>query len=94
MPVYEYRCPKCEAEFTHLWRSMAEAGQGCPPPCPECESADSVRVFSPPNVLGGLGGLTPGEKSEVRQAEEKLASITPKSQIDQLQANRPKPGNA
>lgn len=39
-------------------------------------------------VLGSLGGLTPGEKAQVKQTEERMASITPKSQIEQWQAKR------
>lgn len=70
---------------------MADATSGQFPACPECGQADSKRVMSAPNVLGRLGGLTPQEQSDVKQVEEKMAAITPKSQINQLQANRARP---
>ena len=70
---------------------MADATSSPIPDCPECGAADAKRVVSAPTVLGRIGGLTPQEQSEVKQVEEKMASITPKFQIDQLQANRTKP---
>lgn len=94
MPVYEYQCPACKTEFSHLWRSMADASDGEAPACPECGKREASRVISAPTVLGKLGGLTPSERSEVRQAEDRLASITPKSQIDQLQASRSQSGKS
>ena len=70
---------------------MADATSGQMPDCPECGEAKVKRVVSAPTVLGQLGGLTPQEQSDVKQVEEKMAAITPKSQIDQLQASRTKP---
>lgn len=67
---------------------MAAATQESPPPCPECGAEQSKRVISSTTVLNQLGGLTPSETSEVRAAEERVAAITPKSQIEQLQANK------
>ncbi len=67
---------------------MSVATSGQIPNCPECGEAEVKRVMSAPNVLGRMGGLTPKEESEVKQVEEKMAAITPKSQIDQLQAHR------
>ncbi len=43
MPVYEYRCPACEALFEeYLPRSTAPA-----PACPECGSSPVERRMSP-----------------------------------------------
>ena len=70
---------------------MADATSGQTPGCPKCGQGKVQRVMSAPTVLGRLGGLTPQEQSEVKEVEEKIASITPKSQLDQLQANRAKP---
>ncbi len=70
---------------------MSVATSGQVPNCPECEGGEAKRVMSAPNVLGRMGGLTPQEESEVKQVEEKMAAITPKSQIDQLQAHRSRP---
>ncbi len=69
---------------------MADATTGQIPACPECGQTDARRVVSAPAVLGQLGGLTPQEQSAVKQVEEKMAAITPRSQIDQLQAHRTK----
>ena len=42
MPIYEYRCPSCEARFEEfLPRSTAPA-----PPCPSCGGADVERLYS------------------------------------------------
>jgi putative FmdB family regulatory protein len=42
VPVYEYRCVKCETHFEELVRAAGE-----PPSCPACGSADVARLFSP-----------------------------------------------
>ncbi len=70
---------------------MADAASGQLPDCPQCTGSTVKRVVSAPTVLGRIGGLTPQEQSEVKQVEEKMAAITPKSQIDQLQASRTRP---
>ncbi len=90
MPIYEYRCTQCGAVFSHLWPSVkaaeeaSQAGKG--PVCPACGHRESHRIISQVTVLGGLGGLTPAEQAQVRAKEERLASITPREQIDKLQA--------
>ena len=42
MPVYEYRCPKCESEFELLVR-MSET-----PKCPNCGNKKLVKHMSAP----------------------------------------------
>jgi len=42
MPIYEYQCSKCGAEFSHLHRRLNEAA----PACPECGGAEVRRKFS------------------------------------------------
>ena len=42
MPIYEYRCPKCGAEF-ELMRSFSQAQE--PASCPKCGS-DSEKLIS------------------------------------------------
>jgi putative FmdB family regulatory protein len=41
VPVYEYRCAKCDTQFEELVRAAAE-----PPPCPACGSGKVVRLYS------------------------------------------------
>lgn len=92
MPLYEYRCPRCRHQFAHLWKTIPEAASNPPPVCPACAHPHPSRVVSAVAVLGSLGGLTPGETAQIQQTEERLASITPKSQIEQLQAQRASQG--
>ena len=42
MPVYEYRCSKCGAEFEQM-RRMSESSE--PAPCPQC-GAQAERIIS------------------------------------------------
>ncbi|MEW6440715.1 MAG: zinc ribbon domain-containing protein [bacterium] len=53
MPIYEYRCPKCEKVFEKLslsWRSTL------PPACPHCGSPETSRIQS---RLGLVQGESP-----------------------------------
>jgi len=43
MPIYEYQCTRCGAEFQEL-RGMGQAD--APIPCPVCQSEDTHRVLS------------------------------------------------
>ncbi len=83
MPIYEYACADCGAIFSHLWRSIQAAGDA--PACPACASAQTQRILSQVAVLGGMGGLTPGEQAAASAQDARLTSITPKEQIDRLQ---------
>lgn len=88
MPIYEYICTTCGHPFDHYWRTLQAAGEGQAPPCPTCASLDTQRVMSQVAVLGGMGGLTPGEQAASAARQERLASITPKEQIDKLRAGK------
>ncbi len=48
MPIYDYRCEKCEHDFT-LIEPISEHGR-TKPKCPECKSTRVTRVFSPVTV--------------------------------------------
>lgn len=92
MPIYEYVCRSCGKNFDHLWMSIsaaenaAQAGKSLP--CPICQSTETGRIVSQVAVLGELGGLTPGEQRGLNAQAERMASITPKEEIQRLQANR------
>lgn len=90
MPIYEYICQACDERFDHLWTSMAAAEKAGDTGlvCPVCGSDKTNRIVSQVAVLGELGGLTPGEQRGAAAQAERLASITPKEQIQQLQSNR------
>ncbi len=92
MPIYEYHCRSCGKTFDHLWTSMADAQKtaesGETLPCPACQSGETQRIVSQVAVLGELGGLTPTEQRGINAQADRLASITPKEQIQQFQSNR------
>lgn len=46
MPIYEFRCKKCEHEFSIQQKMNDEHVSNCP----KCESSDTVRVFTPPII--------------------------------------------
>jgi putative FmdB family regulatory protein len=43
VPIYEYRCPNCDARFERI-RRMAEAD--APLPCPKCGAPQAERQLS------------------------------------------------
>ncbi len=88
MPIYEYLCSNCGQTFDHFWLSIKAAEEGPAPACPACSSGDTRRIVSQVAVLGGLGGLTPGEQAAAKAQEERLAKITPREQIARLQAGK------
>ncbi len=88
MPIYEYTCLVCGETFSHFWPSIKAAVAGSAPVCPICASPQTQRVISQVAVLGGLGGLTPGEQAAAKAQEERLAKITPQEQIDKLRAGK------
>jgi putative FmdB family regulatory protein len=50
MPVYEYKCRKCGAEFTYLkLRAMDE------PACPKCKSGEVGKKMSSFSCSGSSG---------------------------------------
>jgi putative FmdB family regulatory protein len=49
MPLYEYRCSKCNEEFEEL----VAVGSDETPPCPKCSSTDTHKKIS---LFGGIGG--------------------------------------
>lgn len=66
MPIYEFRCDDCGAEFEGLFEVGAQS-----PPCPECGSARTARRFSP---IGRPLHLVK-TKGENRRQERKNAEL-------------------
>jgi putative FmdB family regulatory protein len=52
MPIYEYTCHACGANFEHLHPSMKDITA---PACPACASAGVRRRFSSPAIRTGGG---------------------------------------
>jgi len=56
MPIYEYKCPKCETEIEHLQRMTDK-----PPKCPECGHEPMTKLVSVTNFeLKGGGWASDG----------------------------------
>lgn len=70
MPVYEYRCPACGAQFSDLARVGAPDSE-----CPECGNADARRLVS-----GFQRGR--GEDERVEQAVAALQATDPAHAAD------------
>ena len=51
MPVYEYECESCGERFQRLFMSPEDRPSQID--CPECDSTEVHRVFSPPTVHSG-----------------------------------------
>jgi len=51
MPVYEYECESCGERFERLFMSPEDRPSEIA--CPECDSTEVHRVFSPPVVHSG-----------------------------------------
>jgi putative FmdB family regulatory protein len=51
MPIYEYECDNCGEAFQRLYMSPDDRPSDIT--CPECDSTEVHRVFSPPAVHSG-----------------------------------------
>ncbi|WP_414897333.1 FmdB family zinc ribbon protein [Rhodovulum sp. YEN HP10] len=63
MPIYNYRCTACEAEF-ELLRSLSDDSA---PACPDCGSPDLRRLLSRVATPGGSAKLLKGARSLARK---------------------------
>ena len=54
MPIYEYECKKCGANFEHLAASMRNADESVP--CPTCHARQTKRKISVFAVAAGDTG--------------------------------------
>jgi putative FmdB family regulatory protein len=66
MPIYEFRCDACAAEFDVLIRAGKEPGE-----CVECGSNELRRAYSPPAAPHRLV-KSPGEAGKQERANAKL----------------------
>ncbi|ARC90551.1 FmdB family transcriptional regulator [Rhodovulum sp. MB263] len=63
MPIYNYSCTACEAEF-ELLRSLSDDSA---PACPDCGSPDLRRLLSRVATPGGSAKLLKGARSLARK---------------------------
>ena len=66
MPLYDFHCPHCSAEFE------AVAEPGATAECPACGAADAQRLWRPiaPPAKVGLRGLAARRSNDTRRARE------------------------
>lgn len=69
MPIYEYRCQACNAEFEFLLRGSAT------PVCPGCKGTDLEKLISLPGVQSDgtrARALRAAKKRDRAQARERM----------------------
>lgn len=99
MPIYEYQCQTCGAQFEKFFRSMARVTDNIT--CPECHGPDVERLMSAPVVHAGgsgsagsdLADSTPASPSvfgrkELKQAEEQKRQIKEQVAYEKKQAKK------
>lgn len=85
MPVYEYRCNFCKCSFDELltFSKLKE-----PQECPQCESSDTERVISQPQLVFKGDGWADKNAKIKKQMARKNARLDKK----QFQMKRDAPG--
>ena len=66
MPLYDFRCSQCNAEFEQWVRSFDAAGVACP----SCQGTQVERLFSPPGMI--RVGTQKGPADERRAKDEEV----------------------
>uniref|UniRef100_A0AAU6W5G1 FmdB family regulatory protein n=1 Tax=Pseudomonas phage Cygsa01 TaxID=3138529 RepID=A0AAU6W5G1_9VIRU len=58
MPLYDYKCSKCEHTFNSL-QSVANYRVPCLEPCPSCKTPDTVgrHITGTLSIVSGVGDL-------------------------------------
>jgi putative FmdB family regulatory protein len=87
MPIYEYVCQACGTRFEKLIRQAAQTSGT--PPCPGCGISDTHRVIST-FARHGQSGVDHEATQSERATAERMASITPREQIDKWRSQRDK----
>lgn len=81
MPIYEYQCNACNHRFSKLFRAVSSSSEGLKPPCPQCQSVDTMRLISSFAVHGAAHGDA-AEAAADSAALAKPSAVTPREQID------------
>jgi putative FmdB family regulatory protein len=69
MPIYDFRCEQCGAEFEQLTEAGAQV------PCPKCGSERTTRIYSPQAAPFSLV-KTPGDARKQERRNAKLREGT------------------
>lgn len=80
MPIYEFRCTACNHRFSKLSRAVTSSSEGLKPPCPQCQSVDTMRLISSFAVHGAAHGDA-AEAAADSAALAKPSAVTPREQI-------------
>ena len=64
MPIYEFHCENCEADFDDLVAPGTEHA-----PCPECGSEQTVRRYSPASTFKLVKSPGAARRQEARNAK-------------------------
>lgn len=64
MPIYEYRCADCDAQFEKFVRSMTSAAEVKCPTCGGTHVKKGWSVFGTSSAGGGLGNLAASAASD------------------------------
>ena len=57
MPIFEYTCEECRKTFERL---TLQPQSGVQPPCPQCGSMQTTKVFSTFSTQASAAGCAPG----------------------------------
>ena len=87
MPIYEFECRACGHRFSEFYRTMHSSTERRAPACPLCQSEDVQRLVSS-FAVHGPPRPDPAEVAAEKAAAERLASITPKEQIEKWRAGK------
>ncbi|MDB4311989.1 zinc ribbon domain-containing protein [bacterium] len=59
MPIYNYRCEKCQYEFERMRRINDMEDGGC---CPNCQNDSTKKLMTAPASIRGSGAGWHGKK--------------------------------
>jgi putative FmdB family regulatory protein len=79
MPVYAFRCRSCEHRFEKLYLSIP-GNMESSPPCPQCSSAETVKLVSSFAVSGAAAG---SETTAEGPSDARPPGVTPLEHISQ-----------
>jgi putative FmdB family regulatory protein len=85
MPVYEYYCKECDANFDEVL-PMARFDEPCEQPCPECSAENAIHRGVSVSQMGVDAKVTPDSRTGGQFSElmSRMKSGMPKRYRDNL----------